>query len=201
MATVSPFLSGLVENYLKIKTMAKFYDRLNPELEKFITEQQIFFVATAPHNGRVNLSPKGMDVLRVISDREIAYLDLTGSGNETAAHLLENGKITLMLCSFTQKPLIMRIYGKGQAVHPRDGVWQEYLSHFPAIAGTRQIIQIQIEQVQTSCGYAVPFYEFVSHRPVLEEWAEKKGESGIAEYWQKKNQQSIDGLPTGIFAD
>ena len=181
--------------------MAKFYDRLTPELEKFVNEQKIFFVATAPHDGRVNLSPKGMDVLRVISDREIAYLDLTGSGNETAAHLLENGRITLMLCSFTTKPLIMRIYGKGQTIHPRDASWQEYLSHFPAIAGTRQIIQIHIEQVQTSCGYAVPFYDFVSHRPVLEEWAEKKGESGIAEYWQKNNQQSIDGLPTGIFAE
>ena len=181
--------------------MAKFYDRLTPELEKFIAEQKIFFVATAPHDGRVNLSPKGMDVLRVISDREIAYLDLTGSGNETAAHLLENSRITLMLCSFTKKPLIMRIYGKGQTIHPRDAAWQEYLSYFPAIAGTRQIIQIQIEQAQTSCGYAVPFYDFVDHRPVLEEWAEKKGESGIAEYWQKNNQQSIDGLPTGIFAD
>lgn len=181
--------------------MAKFYDCFTPELEKFVAKQQIFFVATAPHDGRVNLSPKGMDVLRIIGDREIAYLDLTGSGNETAAHLLENSRITLMLCSFTQKPLIMRIYGKGQTIHPRDESWQKYLSLFPAIAGTRQIIQIHIEEIQTSCGYAVPFYDFVSHRPVLEEWAEKKGESGIAEYWQKNNQQSIDGLPTGIFAE
>lgn len=100
--------------------MAKFYDCFTPELEKFVAKQQIFFVATAPHDGRVNLSPKGMDVLRIIGDREIAYLDLTGSGNETAAHLLENSRITLMLCSFTKKPLIMRIYGKGQTIHPRD---------------------------------------------------------------------------------
>ena len=178
--------------------MAKFYDRITPELKTFIEAQHIFFVATAPSHGRVNLSPKGMDAFRVINESEIAYLDLTGSGNETVAHLLENSRITLMLCSFTAKPLILRIYGQGEPIRPRDAAWQEYLSLFPAIAGTRQILRVKVESVLTSCGYAVPSYEFICDRPVLKEWAEKKGEEGIYEYWQKNNQQSIDGLPTGL---
>ena len=178
--------------------MAKFYDRLTPELQAFIAAQHIFFVATAPNHGRVNLSPKGMDALRVVSESEIAYLDLTGSGNETAAHLLENGRITVMLCSFTEKPLILRLYGQGVAIRPRDSQWQEYLSLFPAIAGSRQIVSVKVESVQTSCGFAVPFYEFSGDRPVLKEWAEKKGEEGVYEYWEKNNQHSIDGLPTKL---
>ena len=115
--------------------MAKFYDRITPELQTFIEAQHIFFVATAPNQGRVNLSPKGMDALRVINESEIAYLDLTGSGSETAAHLLENGRITVMLCSFTENPLILRLYGQGEPIRPRDQSWQEYLSLFTAIAG------------------------------------------------------------------
>lgn len=178
--------------------MAKFYDHLTPELQAFIEAQHIFFAATAPTNGRVNLSPKGMDALRVINANEIAYLDLTGSGNETAAHLLENNRITIMLCSFTEKPLILRLYGQGESIRSNDSAWSEYLSLFPAIAGTRQIVRVKIESLQTSCGFAVPFYEFTSDRTVLKEWAEKKGEAGVFEYWQKNNQQSIDGLPTGL---
>lgn len=178
--------------------MAKFYDRITPELQTFIEAQHIFFVATAPNQGRVNLSPKGMDALRVINEAEIAYLDLTGSGSETAAHLLENGRITVMLCSFTEKPLILRLYGQGEPIRPRDESWQKYLSLFPAIAGTRQIVRVKVESVQTSCGFAVPFYEFSGDRPTLKEWAEKKGEEGIYEYWQAKNQSSIDGMPTEL---
>ena len=178
--------------------MAKFYDRITTELQTFIEAQHIFFVATAPLDGRVNLSPKGMDALRVINESEIAYLDLTGSGNETAAHLLESSRITLMLCSFTENPLILRLYGQGKPIRPRDTAWQEYLSLFPAIAGTRQIVRVKVESVQTSCGLAVPFYEFLSDRQHLKEWAEKKGEEGVYAYWQAKNQQSIDGLPTKL---
>jgi len=178
--------------------MAKFYDRITSELQTFIEAQHIFFVATAPNHGRVNLSPKGMDALRIVNESEIAYLDLTGSGNETAAHLLENSRITLMLCSFTEKPLILRLYGQGKSLRVKDDAWQEYLSLFPAIAGTRQIVRVKVESVQTSCGFAVPFYEFVGDRPTLQEWAENKGEDGVHEYWQNKNRHSIDGLPTGI---
>lgn len=178
--------------------MAKFYDRLTPELKTFIEAQHIFFVATAPHDGRVNLSPKGMDALRIINDSEIAYLDLTGSGNETAAHLLENDRITIMFCSFTEKPLILRLYGRGVSLRAKDAQWSDYLSLFPEIAGTRQIVRVNVESVQTSCGFAVPFFEFGGDRQTLKEWAETKGESGVYEYWQKNNQRSIDGLPTGI---
>ncbi|MCA6596019.1 MAG: pyridoxamine 5'-phosphate oxidase family protein [Pseudanabaena sp. M158S2SP1A06QC] len=178
--------------------MAKFYDCLTTELQTFIEAQHIFFVATSPRNGRINLSPKGMDALRIINQSEIAYLDLTGSGNETAAHLLENGRITIMLCSFTEKPMILRLYGQGVSIRAKDAQWQEYLSLFPAIAGTRQIVRVNVESVQTSCGFAVPFYEFQGDRSTLKEWAETKGEAGVYEYWQNKNRQSIDGLPTGI---
>jgi hypothetical protein len=178
--------------------MSKFYDRITTELQTFIESQHIFFVASAPNEGRVNLSPKGMDALRVINESEIAYLDLTGSGNETAAHLLENSRITVMLCSFTEKPLILRLYGQGEPIRSRDEAWQEYLSLFPAIAGTRQIVRVKVESVQTSCGFAVPFYEFSGDRQVLKEWAEKQGEEGVYKYWQKNNQQSIDGLPTRL---
>ena len=178
--------------------MAKFYDRLTPELQTFIEAQHIFFVATAPHDGRVNLSPKGMDALRIINQSEIAYLDLTGSGNETAAHLIDNGRITIMLCSFTEKPLILKLYGQGESLRHQSPLWQEYISLFPAIAGTRQSVRVTVESAQTSCGFAVPFYDFGGDRPTLKEWAEKKGETGIHEYWQNKNRQSIDGLPTGI---
>jgi hypothetical protein len=178
--------------------MAKFYPSLNPELRSMIEQQHIYFVASAPNQGRVNLSPKGMDSLRCLSDTTVAYLDLTGSGNETAAHVLENGRITIMVCSFTEKPLILRIYGQGKPIRPRDPEWQDLYSQFPAIAGARQIMHITVESVQTSCGFAVPFYEFKEERKVLADWAEKKGESGVMEYWEKNNQQSIDGLPTHL---
>ncbi|MEE3715419.1 pyridoxamine 5'-phosphate oxidase family protein [Tumidithrix elongata RA019] len=176
--------------------MAKFYPSLTKELREFIEQQHIYFVASAPNQGRVNLSPKGMDSLRCLSDSALAYLDLTGSGNETAAHVLENGRITIMVCSFTEKPLILRAYGQGKPIRPRDTEWQELSPLFPAIAGTRQIMHITVESVQTSCGFAVPFFEFQGERKVLKEWAEKKGEEGVREYWEKNNQESIDGIPT-----
>ncbi len=179
--------------------MAKFYSALTQALVQFAEAQSIFFVATAPCDGRVNLSPKGMDTLRCLSDREVAYLDLTGSGNETSAHLEENGRLTLMFCSFSAEPLILRLYGQGKVVRPRSPEWSQYNSHFEQIPGTRQIISMQIEQVQTSCGFAVPMMEFQSDRPKLAEWAQKKGKEGVRQYWQDKNQVSIDGLPTHIF--
>lgn len=181
--------------------MAKFYDCLNAELTEFITQQHMFFVATAPHQGRVNVSPKGIDTLRCLSDRQVGYLDLTGSGNETSAHVSQNRRITLMFCSFTAKPLILRIYGQGQITRPRAPEWDQLYSLFPAIAGARQIITVEIESVQTSCGFAVPMYEYQNQRDMLVEWADKKGESGLQEYWHTKNQISIDGLPTYLLAD
>jgi Pyridoxamine 5'-phosphate oxidase len=179
--------------------VAKFYSALTQSLIQFVQKQSMFFVATAPQAGRVNVSPKGMDTFRCLSDREVAYLDLTGSGNETSAHLTENGRLTLMFCSFSAEPLILRLYGQGTVVRPRSPEWAQYISHFEQIPGTRQIIAMQIDQVQTSCGFAVPLMELQGDRPLLQDWAQKKGEEGVRQYWQDNNQLSIDGLPTHIF--
>lgn len=181
--------------------MAKFYSELTPSLQEFIAEQKLFFTASAPTEGRVNLSPKGIDTFRCIDPKTVAYLDLTGSGNETAAHLYENGRLTIMFCSFTEQPLILRLYGQGKAIRPRHPEWHEFYPLFEATPGERQIIVLNIEAAQTSCGYGVPLYEFRQQRETLINWAEKKGDSGIEQYWHDKNQQSIDGLPTKIFED
>lgn len=178
--------------------MAKFYSQLNEELRSFIDEQKIFFTATAPNSGRINLSPKGRDTFRYIDERTVAYLDLTGSGNETAAHLLENGRMTIMFCSFSDKPLILRLYGKGKIISPKHQEWHQFYSLFKPTPGERQIIVLDVESVQTSCGYGVPIYELKEERETIVEWANKKGKEGINEYWHQKNQQSIDGLPTKI---
>jgi hypothetical protein len=182
--------------------MAKFYDELNSTLENFIGEQRMFFTASAPSGGgRVNLSPKGIDTFRCLDEKTVAYLDLTGSGNETSAHVLENGRLTIMFCSFTDKPLILRLYGRGEIVRPDDDKWQLLHRHFDSIAGERQIVVLHIESLQTSCGWGVPVYDFRDEREQLIEWAEKKGAAGIEDYWREKNAVSIDGLPTSIGAD
>ena len=178
--------------------MAKFYTQLDDPLQNFIREQKIFFTATAPDEGRINLSPKGMDTFRCINEKTVAYLDLTGSGNETAAHILENGRMTIMFCSFSEKPLILRLYGRGRVVRPRDEEWQRFYEHFHPLPGERQIILLHLESAQTSCGFGVPVYELKRERPTLVEWAMKKGEKGIEDYWRTKNQISIDGIPTRL---
>jgi hypothetical protein len=176
--------------------MAAFYTQIEPKLQEFIAEQHLFFVASAPDEGRINLSPKGMDCFRCLNPATVAYLDLTGSGNETAAHLEQNGRMTMMFCSFTEKPLILRLYGTGRAVRPRDAEWSELYSYFQPFAGTRQIIVMHVESVQTSCGFGVPYYQWKGDRPTLVEYWQKKGAEGTADYWTKKNTVSIDGLPT-----
>ncbi|HYP49460.1 MAG TPA: pyridoxamine 5'-phosphate oxidase family protein [Pyrinomonadaceae bacterium] len=178
--------------------MAKFYTELDNSLRRFIAEQKIFFTASAPNDGRVNLSPKGMDSFRCLDSKTVAYLDLTGSGNETAAHIFENGRLTIMFCSFTEKPLILRLYGRGRVVRKNDEDWNRLYSNFTPIVGERQIIVLEIESLQTSCGFAVPVYELKEEREKLVEWAENKGENGLLEYRQTKNQISIDGLPTHL---
>lgn len=178
--------------------MAEFFSALEPQHSEALASAPVFFVATAPKEGRINLSPKGMDTLRVLSPTRIAYLDLTGSGNETAAHLLENDRITLMICSFTRTAQILRVYGHAHNVQPSDAGWDALISHFSPIAGTRQIFVIDVDCVQTSCGYAVPQMELVAERQTLVKWAEGKGADGLAEYRSAKNTLSIDGLPTGL---
>ena len=178
--------------------MAKFYDRLNDELTAFISEQKIFFTATAPSSGRINLSPKGIDTFRCIDANTVAYLDLTGSGNETAAHLHEDARITIMFCSFDENPLILRLYGQGEVISRQSNDYKNLHSLFPDTPGERQMILLKIESVQTSCGFGVPIYEFKQERETLINWAEKKGRSGVEQYQQENNLESIDGLPTKL---
>lgn len=179
--------------------MSKKYQEIEEKHRNFIEAQKMFFVATAAPDGLINLSPKGLDSLRVMDKNRIIWLNLTGSGNETAAHLLENPRMTLMFCAFEDNPLILRLYGQAKAYHPRDEAWNELIGHFPALSGARQIFDLKIELVQTSCGFAVPLYEYQGQRQILLDWADKKGEEGVQEYWQEKNQLSLDGKSTGIF--
>jgi hypothetical protein len=181
--------------------MAKFYSDLDASLQNFIKEQKIFFTATAPQKGRINLSPKGIDTFRCIDNKTVAYLDLTGSGNETSAHLNEDSRMTIMFCSFSDNPLILRLYGQGKVIRPRDKEWQTFYSLFKPLPGERQIIVLEVDSAQTSCGFGVPVYEFKEERKTLIEWANKKVEQGIYEYWEAKNLKSIDGLPTKLLED
>ena len=178
--------------------MAKFYASLTDELRAFIQRQHMFFVASAPISGRINLSPKGLDALRVVNDTEVAYLDLTGSGNETAAHLKENGRLTLMFCSFEGQPLILRLYGTGRVIGPNDAAWPRYHGLFKPQPGERQIIVLQVDSLQTSCGAGVPLYDYQRERDELLAWARKKGEEGMHAYRHEKNRISIDGLSTDL---
>ncbi|MEA3278242.1 MAG: pyridoxamine 5'-phosphate oxidase family protein [Pseudomonadota bacterium] len=164
----------------------------------FIEAQPVFFVATAAREGHINLSPKGLDSLRVLDEGRVAWLNLTGSGNETAAHLRESPRMTLMFCAFSGDPLILRVYGSAHAVHPVDPQWEDLIALFPPLPGARQVILLDIELVQTSCGFAVPVMEYAEQRAVLVDWARKKGEAGIRRYWAEKNAVSLDGLPTGL---
>lgn len=173
---------------------------LTDKLEKFIQSQKMFFVSTASADGRINLSPKGLDSLRVLSPNRLVWLNLTGSSNETAAHLLENPRMTLMFCAFEGKPLIMRLYGQAQTLHPEDPDWQAYSDLFPPMAGTRQIFDFHFDLVITSCGMGVPLMEFKQGRgeKQLEPFFARMSKSQLFEYQQKNNTLSIDGKPTDL---
>ncbi|HVT90683.1 MAG TPA: pyridoxamine 5'-phosphate oxidase family protein [Tepidisphaeraceae bacterium] len=180
--------------------MAQFFEQLSPELAGFIRKQPMFFVASAAAKGRVNLSPKGMNTLRVLDDKTVGYLDITGSGNETAAHALHDGRLTMMFCSFDDKPLILRLYGRSEVVPAGSGKFEELISKFERFPGERQMILLHIESLQTSCGFAVPRMKLIEHRETLADWAAKKGEAALCEYRDKKNAKSIDGLNTGLIS-
>ncbi|HHG83402.1 MAG TPA: pyridoxamine 5'-phosphate oxidase family protein [Bacteroidetes bacterium] len=179
--------------------MAKQLPRLTPELETFIANQKVFFVGTAMREGRVNISPKGMDSFRILSPNRIVWLNLTGSGNETATHLMESDRMTIMFCAFEGKPLILRLYGTTRVYHERDAEFHEHLKRFPALAGSRQIMDMEVDLVQTSCGFAVPFMDFKEERSTLITVTEKLGDGGVENYWKEKNTISLDGHPTNIF--
>jgi hypothetical protein len=180
--------------------MGKVIEHLTDELMEFIRQQHLFFVATAPLSaeGHINLSPKGLDVFRVLTPNRVAYLDLTGSGNETSAHLQENGRITIMFCAFTGPANILRLYGTGRTVLPETPEWEAVFPHFTAMVGMRQIIVADIDRVQTSCGYAVPFMDFREDRETLTKYWENKGPASVPVYQAEKNMVSIDGLPTPL---
>ena len=177
--------------------MGRSFDAIPDHLVAWMEEQPIYFVASAPLDaeGHVNVSPKGGDSFRVLGPNAVAYLDLTGSGAETIAHTRENGRLTVMFCSFDEKPNIVRLFGRGEAVLPDDERFPELAARFPANPGTRTVVALDVTKVTSSCGYSVPMMDLVGPRDTLDRWAERKGRDGIVEYWGQKNQTSIDGLP------
>ncbi|MEX0319490.1 MAG: pyridoxamine 5'-phosphate oxidase family protein [Ruegeria sp.] len=177
--------------------------KLNRTFRRFIEAQPLFFVATADRDGRVNVSPKGMDTLRIKGDHRIHWLNLSGSGNETAAHVRATGRMTLMFCAFEGNPLILRVYGQARVHHPRDADWDALITDFPKLGGSRQVFDLTIDLVQTSCGSGVPIMEFKTSRGEveLEPYYDELGPDGVKDYWERKNVETIDGKPTGIFED
>jgi len=163
--------------------MAKFFEQLTEEQIAFIKEQKIFFTGSAAAQGRINVSPKGTDSLRILNDKQVLWLNLTGSGNETAAHLREVNRITLMFCAFNGAPLILRIYGSAKTIHRQDKAWKDYYSQFPNNNGARNIFLVEIESVQTSCGFAVPLMDYQEDRTILTDWSAKKTDEQMESYW------------------
>ena len=178
--------------------MAKQYSEIPDRLQQFINEQKIFFVGTATTDSRVNISPKGMDSLRILSPNRVLWLNVTGSGNETAAHVQENPRMTLMFTALEGNRMILRLYGQASVVHKNDPEWERLLTQFRPLPGTRQIFDLAVDLVQISCGRGVPLFDYSGEREQLDAWAVKKGEEGIKAYWKEKNQESIDGLPSHI---
>ena len=178
--------------------MAKQFDSLNEDHRQFIAAQHMFFCGTAADEGRVNISPKGMDSLRILGPNRIIWRNLSGSGNETAAHVAHHNRMTLMWCGFEKRPMIMRAYGTARTLHPRDADFVALNAGFPHDNGARQIFDMAVDLLQTSCGWGVPFYAYQGERDVLAQWSQDKGPEGIAANWVRDNQHSIDGLPTHI---
>jgi len=178
--------------------MGKQFSELSSKHIGFIEQQKIYFVGTAADTGSVNLSPKGGDSLRVISSTQIAWLNLTGSGNESASHVLKNPRMTIMFCAFEGSPLILRVYGEAKVLHNKDTEWQEYSQLFPDSMAARQIFVLDINLVQSSCGMSVPYFQYQDDRDDLAKWSERQGQENIEKYWLKKNQTSIDGFDTEI---
>jgi hypothetical protein len=178
--------------------MAQQYQEISDRHRQFIADQKIFFIGTATADSRVNVSPKGMDALRVIDSTRVIWLNVTGSGNESSAHVQQLPRMTVMFCSFEGAPLILRLYGTARVVHQGDAHWNELYALFKPNPGARQIFDVSIELVQSSCGMAVPSFDYVADRGLLTEWAAKKGDAGLQQYWAEKNQISMDGVPTHI---
>jgi hypothetical protein len=189
--------------FVAIRTdMGKFNEFIAEHHKTFIESQHLFFVSTAPisADGHINLSPKGLDSFRILSPTRVGYMDIVGSGNETSAHILENGRITFMFCAFEGPPNILRLYGKGRTILPGDAEWPAISSRFELLPSTRQVIVADIYKVQTSCGFGVPYFQYSGDRDHAHKWAEKKGADGLEAYKKEKNMASLDGLPTAMAA-
>lgn len=184
--------------------LAKQFSHLEVHHHRFIAEQHMFFTASAAATGHVNVSPRSTDMFRVLGDNAVMYLDRTGSGNETAAHLGISSRLTIMFCAVAGPPLIMRLFGQGRVIHRNSAEFasllaEHYEGHAPL--GARQMIMLDFDLVQTSCGYGVPLFEYQNERSQMDAWAEAKGVDGIEDYWRLKNQTSLDGFPTGLFSE
>lgn len=164
----------------------------------FINDQKIFFVGTATAESRINVSPKGMGAFKVLSDNRVAWLNVTGSGNESSAHVQVSPRMTIMFCAFEGAPLILRLYGTAKVIHKNDKEWDDLYKIFKPLPGARQIFDVTIDLVQMSCGMSVPNYSYIEERELLSDWAVKKGQKGLNQYWEEKNQVSIDNIPTNI---
>jgi hypothetical protein len=178
--------------------MGRTYREITGKLKAFIEEQKLFFVGTAAADGRINVSPKGLDSLRVLDSNRVMWLNLTGSGNETAAHVRELDRMTLMFCAFEGKPLILRLYGHARAIHRHDADWKTSYALFNSLPGARQIFDMQVDLVQTSCGMGVPLYRYADDREELVDWAARMGETGLQKYRAEKNRTGLDGKPAYI---
>jgi len=185
--------------------MGKLYDTITDELAEFIGRQHLFFVATAAAEGRVNVSPKGLDSLRVLGPNRVVWLNGTGSGNETAAHVAAVNRMTLMFCSVEERPWILRLYGTARTVQPGDADWAELTGLFEPLPGARQVFDVTVSSCQTSCGFGVPLYDYVGQRDLMPEWAERKGAEGLRRWQRERNAVSLDGLgaqlPPSVLAD
>jgi hypothetical protein len=177
--------------------MGKIYEEIDERLAAFLTAQKMFFVATAPLSpeGHLNLSPKGTDSFRILDAKTVAYLDLTGSGIETVAHLRENGRGVIAFCAFEGPPKIVRLHGRGETFEPGDAGFAELIGRFPVQPSARSIVRVRLDRIADSCGYGVPLYRYDGERPQMEEWASRKGPEGIESYRAEHNAESIDGLP------
>lgn len=180
--------------------MGQVFEALSARHVAFIEAQKIYFVGTAAREGSVNLSPKGGDSLRILGPNTLAWLNLTGSGNESAAHVLQHPRMTVMFCAFEGAPLILRAYGRARVLHRGDTDWEAALARFPASVAARQVFLLDIERVQASCGMSVPLYDYQGDREDLANWSARQGREGIEAYWRKKNQRSLDGLESEILA-
>ena len=178
--------------------MGKQFLEITPKIRAFVEAQHLFFVATAARDGRVNVSPKGLDSLRVVGPNRVVWVNAVGSGNETAAHLLDTPRMTLMFCSFDAKPQILRLYGTARVLHHGDDGWAELLQLFPEFVGARNVFDMSVEMAQTSCGFGVPLMDFRADRDTMTDWLVRKGDDGLREYERRNNLVSLDGLQTGL---